>query len=723
MRKYISCFTFLLVVSCLPFVHAQNKDIMEMSLEELLSIDIITASKVLQKANEAPVTVRTITRETIQKMGFRDLKDIFRTLPGFDVSYDVQGEVRSLVIARGILGNQKLKVLLDGKRYSPDTGERFVYGNNIPLSMISRIEIVYGSASALYGADAFSGVINLITLKGDEVNGQVTNIGYLDTDAAVADITYGKAFENGLDLIFSFRTFQGNDFDLHETYEDYAVVNQYSGELGALSNQYPIDNWNALIKASKGPWRFGFDWQHMVETNAPSTIPTNYAYVEDYVWAQNLGHAYLERDWKINDKLDLQATISAGRYEVDPRSNFFVVQDLELTSAVPSYKYALSDSLSFDLQGTYSHDKYTLVAGLQFQDIKSFPKTQNLEHPFDPNGPLEDDLSAFVDANGYTFGLLGLEEAIFGERNYDNLGGFVQAQIPMGEKFDTTIGVRVDDNSIYGATTNPRLGLVYKASKNLSMRASYGTAYIQPSNYYRWENWANPFAMHIPNLDIQPETVTAYMVGGSYMAGNLSVQFDAYYNDLQDVIRPVPAPAQEGDYPFHNPLRGIIGEDPSTGFVEINANQGEIQTYGGEIELGIKRGTFVGSLSYSYVDGDDQGNPIAKTSKNKIIANATWSKGPIELGGTLRYYSDVNTTLFNSAYGIGGDGSLSFSGDTIGYVNMGWEATNKLRLNLTVDNIFDTKHYGAAPYGENVWITPNAPQAGRKALLNLKIAL
>lgn len=710
----------VLLMGCLfsSLLVAQD-DFMDMSLDELLSIDIVTASKTLQKASDAPVSVRTITRDQIKKMGFRDLKDIFRSLPGFDVSYDVQGEVRTLVIARGILGNQKLKILLDGRRYSPDTGERFVYGNNIPLHMVKRIEIVYGSASALYGADAFSGVVNLITMDGADLDGQVTHLGYLDTDATSVDVSYGREFDNGTDLLFSFRAIQGNDYDLHKKYSEYDSVNNYGGSLGDLSNQYPIDNWNALVKLKKGKWSLGLDWQHMMETNAPSTIPENYAYVEDYTWGQNLGHANLRRDWKATNKLDLQASVSFGRYEVDPSSNFYVIQDVGLTSAAPSYKYALSDSLEFDVQGTWTGDKATIVAGLVYQDIKSFPKTQNLDHPFDPAGSLEDDLSAFVDDNGNTFGLLGLNEATFGLRNYDNLGGFVQAQVPMGTKLEVTAGLRLDHNSIYDETINPRLGLVYSASKELSVRASYGTAYIQPSNYYRWENWANPFAMHIPNLDIEPETVTAYMAGASWRKGNLSLQADVYYNDLEDVIRPIPAPLQEGDYPYYNPLRTVLGADPTTGFVEINANLGSLHTYGGELELGFKRGGLVTSFSYAFVDGEDGDLPIAKTSNHKFIANFTYTRDIWDFGGTLRYYSSVNTTAFNSEHGLGADGSLSFSGDTVAYLNTSCRLTKAIRLNLNVDNVFDTSHYGASPYGESVWITSKAPQAGRKMMLNL----
>ena len=694
-------------------------DLLDKSLDELLAMTVVTATKVAVKNTDSPVTVRIITREQIERMGFRDLKDIFRMLPGFDVSYDVQGEVKSLVIAHGVLGNQKLTILQDGKRYSPATGERFVYGHNVPLAHLKRIEVVYGPASALYGADAFSGVINMISMDGADLNGAHANLGYVDTGATVADVTFGKVLPSGLDVVFGLRFYHGEDYELHEEYPEYDVVNAYSGSLAGLSQAYPIDNWNAFLKVKKGNWTLSGDWQHQLESNAPSTIPTNYAYVEDYVWGQDLGHVNLTHRKELNDNAELQTSASLGRYEVNPASNFFIMQNAELTEAAPSYKYALSENIKVESQLTWTRDKTTLVGGVFYEDVRSFPKTQNLDAPFDTSGPLEDDLSRFVDENGFTFGLQGLTEDFFGERNYTNYGAYLQGQRSMGTKIDLTLGARYDENSLYGSTVNPRLGLVYRATEAWTLRGSYGSAYIQPSNYYRWENWANPFAMHIPNEDIQPETVDNLSVGSVLVKNNLSLQVELFYNDLQDVIRPVGAPAQEGDYPFFNPLRTIVGGTPDSGFVEINANQGEIQTYGADLEVRYKYNALLSSFAYSYLDGDDDGLPIPKTSEHKILVNAEYGAEKWEIGATLRYFSSINTSLFNSEFGLGAGETYSFDGATVLYANLSWLPTRNLRLNLAMDNLSDERFYGAAPYGESIWITSRAPQAGRKIWLNL----
>ena len=111
----------------------EERSIFDLSLEELINIEVTTASRRAQRISDAPATVTSYSAEQIEQFGWRDLKDLFRAVTGIDVSYDVQGEVKTLVTMRGVEGNQKILVLQDGQRQNPITGERFIFGHNIPL--------------------------------------------------------------------------------------------------------------------------------------------------------------------------------------------------------------------------------------------------------------------------------------------------------------------------------------------------------------------------------------------------------------------------------------------------------------------------------------------------------------------------------------------------------------------------------------------------------------
>lgn len=729
----------------------EQKDMTEMSLEELsgfyvesveeaTDVDVVTASREAQKISDAPATVISISAEEIRKYGWRDLKDLFRSLPGIDVSYDTQGEVRTLVRMRGVIGNQKILILQDGQRQNPITGERFVFGHNQPLHIYKRIEIVYGPASALYGADAYAGVINLITNDGKDVNGAVVNTGFVSTNAFTADITYGKQLSNNVDVLVSGRVYHGYDFEsiitgkkFHENYNDpldYGPVNHYVGQVLDNKVGYPVRNWNVFGKVKYKKFTLGVDWAHTYETNALSTIPANYAYTENNVWGQDIRHIYLSHDVINTKKLSLTNTLTLGDYALSTDSNFEIIQNAELSVSAPSYKYAYSGYIRPQTQLSWKpSDQILITTGALFDYVKSFPKTQNLATPFNPENGLKDDVSAFVDPqSGFLFGLEGFTDSIFGTRNYHTIGTFAQAQVKPVKSLTVTVGGRYDYFSIYGGTVNPRVGLVYRPIEKLTLKGIYGSAYIQPSNYYRWENFANPFIVHVPNEDIKPERLQSYEFSTQYFLDyNVSFRLAAYRNNMRDIIRPVFIDAStQGARPFYNPLNTLNPFGDGTPYVnvaEVNSNQGTMYSQGLESELYWRYGNFNTRLLYSYVQGKDDGFDIAKISNHKINMSTVYSLKDFYASLSIRYFSAVSTSRANARYGDAGDQTYHFPGALVAYANLGYYIKHNLRLNVAVDNVFNTKHYNAAPYAESGWIQPRAPQALMKMYVGLSYKL
>lgn len=706
------------------------------SVEEATDVSVVTASREAQKISDAPATVISISEEEIKKFGWRDLKDVFRALPGIDASYDTQGEVRTLVRIRGVIGNQKILVLQDGQRQNPITGERFVFSYNQPLHLYKRIEVVYGPASALYGADAYAGVINLISKDGKDINGIEINAGYVSTNAVTADVTYGKQLGKHWDVLVSGRVYQGNDFEsvltgkkFHEDYSDpldYGPVNNYIGQVAENGVGYPLKNWNLTSKIKYKNFTLGLDWAHTNETNSLSTIPANYAYTKNNIWGQDIRHLYISHDVINTPKFSWTNTLSFGDYELNTDSNFDIIQNAELSASLPSYKYAYSGYIRPQTQISWKPvNKILITAGALSDFVKSFPKTQNLTDPFDPDKGLIDDLSTFVDPqSGFLFGKEGLTDSIFGTRNYYTLGTFAQAQIKPVQQLSITLGGRYDYFSIYGGTVNPRVGLVYRPIEKLTFKGIYGSAYIQPSNYYRWENFANPFIAHAPNEDIKPERLKSYEFSTQYFINyNLSVKLSAYRNNMEDIIRPVFIDAStQGGRSFYNPFNTLNPFGDGTAYVdaiEINDNQGEMYSQGLETELTWRFGNFNTRFMYSFVQGEDNGLDLPKISNHKININTIYSLKDFYASASVRYYSNVSTARSNSRYGEGGDQTYMMPGATVIYTNLGYYLRHNLRLNLSIDNLLNTKHYNAAPYAESGWIQPRAPQALLKAYVGV----
>ena len=141
-----------------------SDELFEMSLEELMDVEVSVASRKVAKQNEVPGIVTIITRDEIRKSGARDLIDILRFVPGFDTSYDTYGAYG--VSVRGIWANEgKVLILVDGLEMNEDLYNTFQYGHHIPMDIVERIEIMRGPGSVMYGESAELGVISITTIS------------------------------------------------------------------------------------------------------------------------------------------------------------------------------------------------------------------------------------------------------------------------------------------------------------------------------------------------------------------------------------------------------------------------------------------------------------------------------------------------------------------------------------------------------------------------------
>jgi iron complex outermembrane receptor protein len=134
----------------------------------------LTVAKSDTSAEEAPAVAEVITRSQIREWGYRTVAEVLQHIPGFYVVDDyINPNVAVRGVSAGLFGDSSImKVMVDGHSVSfRSTSGNYLGPELIPLSSVERIEIVRGPASALYGADAFLGVINIVTRAPDELMG------------------------------------------------------------------------------------------------------------------------------------------------------------------------------------------------------------------------------------------------------------------------------------------------------------------------------------------------------------------------------------------------------------------------------------------------------------------------------------------------------------------------------------------------------------------------
>lgn len=153
--------------------HAQT-DMADLPLEQLMQLQVTTASRYAQTALEAPATVSVVTADDIRLFGYRNLAEVLSGMRGLHVTYDRSYHYLG---TRGFATpgdyNTRVLLLVNGVRFNDNVYDQAAIGTDFPidLDLVDRVEFVAGPGSAVYGANAFFGVINVITRDGRQLAG------------------------------------------------------------------------------------------------------------------------------------------------------------------------------------------------------------------------------------------------------------------------------------------------------------------------------------------------------------------------------------------------------------------------------------------------------------------------------------------------------------------------------------------------------------------------
>jgi len=195
-----------------------DDDIDSLDLESLLDTEIVSVAKKPQPVSMAAAAVHVITREDIRRSSARHIPDLLRTVPGIHVG-QIAGGVWA-VTARGmnLRAANKLLVLVDGRSvYSPLFAGVYWDAQAIPLSEIERVEIVLGPGSAIWGANAVNGVINIITNPAVATEGGLAEVHLAADGGQGLYVRQGGRYADGGSWRFSAQSDQYAAMTLHST--------------------------------------------------------------------------------------------------------------------------------------------------------------------------------------------------------------------------------------------------------------------------------------------------------------------------------------------------------------------------------------------------------------------------------------------------------------------------------------------------------------------------
>ena len=448
------------------------------NVNQIFSLDeiVVIASKYPERVLDSVASVEVITEEEIKVAQAENLADILSIVAGLEINdYGDAGGIKTISI-RGSSAEQVL-ILLDGRPMNdPQTGQ--IDLGQIPAGIIEKIEIYRGPASAVYGANALGGVINIVTKKGEgESRGE-------------AKVSIGTYQTQDYEV-----SYQGSNEDLN-----YFVFGEYLTTEGSRENSQ-MDEINLLGKAN-----LLLDQQ----TNMDLTLHYN-SYQRGVP-----GSLTYPSPQAVQDDQNFNFNSSWQRKAED--------KDISIVVYNNYHKLTYDDPEEWGYTGSSIHK--TNRTGLSFNYT---------DYDFSLNGEGSEGQHIFTWGAEVIMDRVNSNE--IGE--HETLNGAVFAQeVWQPADFDDlklTLGTRYDYSQIYGGQFNPRLGISYRIADEINFHASIGRAYRAPN----FDELYWPSTSYVSgNPDLIPETAWAYEAGLRYMneAGDCRGEFSLFRKNVESLI-------------------------------------------------------------------------------------------------------------------------------------------------------------------------------------------
>lgn len=526
---------FLIFSLTLPQLVFGQEDLFDMSMEDLMKLKVTTiASGIETSVEKTASTVTVITRKEIDLMPANNVWDVLETIPGTLMTDDVDSASNKVFSIRGMYENfsDKVLLLMDGKRINSvfrGTFTTIINGGDLfpPLAIIDRIEIIRGPASALYGADALAGVVNIITKKAGSYTGTYSKLSSGTFQDTQIDLVHGGKYGK-VNYFISANRFETNghkedyDRDAATINDDvYSTITSYAP--GAANRErttqfYKLDisykDWRTthMYGAVEGGFNMGV---------AQALMPTGKSFKTFQLHS-------IEHDWKIQENLQLKQTafyrkssnrIIESLMIFPPGSRVVTTTFMDGYIGNPQYweeqyhyyadgKLKVNEALSINAGvGYFLGDLYKV------QEAKNFGFSDN------------SDVTTIYNRGGVVV-TDDTTDVFIAEEDRETLSAYLQSEIKWN-KLTSTLGVRVDKFSDFGTTTNPRMAFVYEATEKLNFKALYGRAFKAPS-FVALYSQANPVS--IGNPDLKPEFINNYEFVTSYnFSEKLRLKLNLYY--------------------------------------------------------------------------------------------------------------------------------------------------------------------------------------------------
>jgi len=742
-----------LVVASLTQVTVGNKavvdivlkpeySIFDMSLEELINLQVTTVSKKAETVTETPQTVIVLTKEDLVSRGYTDIEQVFHDLPGFDISRGY-GTEYSQIYQRGYRSNNTNRTLflVDGVEENDLWSNSAWISLQHSISNIERIEIIYGPASTVYGANAFLGVVNIITkdasaiIKGDNNFGINAQVGYGSWNTMYSDIT-AAAKNKDFSLVVTGRFYQSAMPDLSE-FDDWDYdLNDYSleyyqkvldtqsielaqlakdldfeayyndDELNGIAPQYSNDkkDWYLNAKMQIGDFTFGAQSYRNIEGYGAW-------YRDDYelgpknggTWGPLNSFIYAKYDKKIGSKLTLTSFSTFKSHILKGNSNeeFYytgylngglgladLLQTPDSTFTWNTATQQLDTSITFADQNPYWWHAWYHAYSQQFRsEIKilytfndKFNIISGLEYR---QGHIQGNyIYGYTDAPEET----GKPVNVPGGNHFaiSDLGLYSQLSYFIFNDLNLVLGTRADYNQSrvnggYGMTFNSKAAVVYSPS-DFILKVIYSEAIKDATS---WDKYGTTPGRALNNPSLEPEKVRNFELSGGWkITDNLFFDVVGYQANYSNVIG-------TADVTY-------VNDDGVTITTTQHQAIGKFLIQGAQSTLTYKYGYYTGYLNYTF------SNPYSIQDDNTKIRIGDIASHRANFGVSATYFKKLNISLRTNFVGKRLTGAnTTISSNPVNQVEanlifngaISYNVYKGISLQISVNNILNTKYF------------------------------
>jgi len=506
----------------------QKQDLSNLGIEDLMKIEVTTASKQAQDLLHVAAAIYVITPEQIRRAGATNIPEALRLAPGVDVA---QIDANKWMISiRGFNSRfaNKLLVLIDGRSvYTPLFSGVYWDQQEVNMDDIDRIEVIRGPGGTLWGANAVNGIINVITKKAAETQGTTITSQSSTSDPAIDSVRYGgqlgpKAF-----------------FRIYAKYMDVDSLDTTLDTPG-------VDGWHALRGGFRADW----------STSIDSFTVT--------------GGANAEREGQTSLFPVFTPPYSQIRIDRFAANDFNLVANWERTSGAAKGTALRASFDRTDIDSPEAEEIRNTVA-LDFQQPRTLSPTNHLVWGL-----------GYSDTRDNT---IGTDYVSFDpvNRTYEVASGFVNEGIDLNRRLKLTLGTKIEHNSYTGWEVQPSARILWTDDKKQSVWASVSRAVRTPSeadisSMINFQTFPAPDGTpielrYIGSPSFKSEVVIAHEVGWRIQPSDrIFLDVTAFfnrYNNLRSFIAGTPFTENTPVFHIVDPYYYTNGLDADTAGIEL----------------------------------------------------------------------------------------------------------------------------------------------------------